>query len=331
MRMLLRILAISLAVALGILPIGLQAQVIRGPVLGYVPDAGGSAVRPLLGVPGASSLGSRLSLGEGVRLIQVSPKQDYFLALRNKNRAVVLFDLTAGTLSARPLSFPSEAGLISISPSGSAAATYDAAKRSVSAIAGLPGSPGAERTFDVSRVAGSVAAVAVSDDGTLVLVRSERTDGESSRADLTVIGDAGVTWRVPSDDAAVAFVPGRRDIVVADNLTRSVFLVTDIGRSYARLPLFTLADDVEMFSGAAMSAGGARVVVTTQSGAVAIYEVGTGQLTWLACECRPTMVEPLNGSSLFRLTEASGGEPVVVVDASPLDPRIVITPPNTAQ
>src|SRR5205823_4331570 len=116
---------------------------------------------------------------------------------------------------ARPLAFPGAADLISMSPSGSAAATYDAAARLVRTIDGLPGNPGKVRTFDAAQLSGRVAALAVSDDGTLAFVRSETSD--AARSELSVIGDQGLSWRVPSEDAAVAFAPGRKDIVVADN------------------------------------------------------------------------------------------------------------------
>jgi len=331
MKALFRTVSIALVFLAGALPLCLQAQAIRGPVLGLVADPEGTVVRPLLGVPGASSVGEPLLLNARVRRVQVSPRQDYLLALRNEDKAVVLFDLAADTFSARSLAFPGVADLISISPSGSAAAIYDAVTRRVYTIAGLPGNPGAVHGFNASQILGHVTALSVTDDGALALLRSERSDEEQTRAESSVIGESGLSWRVPSDDAAVAFVAGRRDIVVADNLTRSVFLVTDLGRTYARRPLFTPADDSERFSGVATSANALRVFVTTQSGAVAIMEMLTGQLTWLSCECRPTTLDPLKGTSLFRLTEGSSTEPIIALDASADEPRFVMTPPNTEQ
>jgi hypothetical protein len=330
MRFPLRAFFLVLALSAGLMPpVYLHAQAIRGPVLGFVPGAAGTEVRPLLGVPGASGVGEALPLNVGVRRVQVSPKQDYVIALRNEGKSVVLFDLAASTLAARPLAFPGVADLVSISPGGSAAAVYDAVTHRVHTIAGLPGNPGAVRTFETSPLFGRVTRLTVSDDGFLALVGSEK--GDSGQTELSVIGGAGLSWRVPTDDAAVSFVPGRRDLVVADNLTRSVFLVTDLGRSYGRLPLFTPTDETAVFSAAAVSADGARVFVTTQSGAVAILERETGQLAWLSCGCRPTTLAPLKGSSLFRLTEASATEPIIVLEASSPEPRFVLTPPNTAQ
>jgi hypothetical protein len=327
MKALLRTVLIVLTLTAAILPTDLQAQAIRGPVLGFVADDARTAVRPLLGVPGASAVGDRLPLNVAVRRLQVSPKHDYLLAQRNEDKAVVLFDLAAATFAARPLAFPGIVDLISISPTGSSAAIYDAAARRVHTLSGLPAKPGAVRTFDVAKAAGRVEALSVTDDGALVLVRSKSADGGS---EFSVIGDS-VSWRAPTDDGAVAFAPGGRDIVVADNLTKSVFLVTDLGGSYARRPLFTAADETDVFNAAAMSADGARVIVTTGSAVVAIMELGTGQMTWLSCQCSPTILEPLKGTSLFRLTEVSATEPIFGLDASSPEPRVVLTLPNTAQ
>jgi hypothetical protein len=328
MKSLLRTLSIGLTFAAGIAPLCLNAQAVRGPVLGFVSDAAGTAVRPLIGVAGASGVGDRLALNVGVRRVHISPTQDYVLALLNESKAVALIDLTASGLSPRPLAFPGVADIISISPSGTAAAIYDGATRRIHTIGGLPAKPGQVRTFDVSSLFERVTAVAVSDDGTLALVRTEKAN---EGAQFLVVGDAGLSWKAPTDNAAIAFVPGRNDIVIADNLTKSVFLVTDLGRSYARLPVFTSADDAAVFSYAAAAADGSRVFATTESGAVAIAHVNTGEVTWLSCECRPTTLEPLKGPSLFRLTEASATEPIIGLDASAPEPRLVLTLPNRAQ
>jgi hypothetical protein len=327
MKALSRTVLIVFTLAAGFAPGSARGQGIRGPVLGFVADHAGTAVRPLLGIPGASFVGDRLPLDVGVRRLQVSPKQDYLLAQRNQDKAVVLFDLAAATLTAQPLAFPGVADLISISPSGSSAAIYSSVTRSVHTLSGLPSQPGQVLTFAVAKAGGRVVGLSVNDDGALALLRSETLDGGT---EISVISESG-SWRVPSDDAAVAFAPGSRDIVVADNLTKSVFIVTDIGGSYARLPVFTSADETEVFTAATRSADGARVVVTAQSGAVHIMELGTGQLTQLSCQCQPTVLEPLKGTSLFRLTEVSATEPIIGLDASSPEPRFVLTLPNTAQ
>jgi hypothetical protein len=101
MKSLLRTLSIGLTFAAGIAPLCLNAQAVRGPVLGFVSDAAGTAVRPLIGVAGASGVGDRLALNVGVRRVHISPTQDYVLALLNESKAVALIDLTASGLSWR--------------------------------------------------------------------------------------------------------------------------------------------------------------------------------------------------------------------------------------
>src|SRR5712692_8145017 len=53
---------------------------VKGPVLGYVWDQGSSGLRPILGIPGSSTLGPLLDLGVSIRLAEISPAQDYALA-----------------------------------------------------------------------------------------------------------------------------------------------------------------------------------------------------------------------------------------------------------
>src|SRR5262245_51467250 len=56
---------------MGLIAGSLQAQspTIIGPALGFVPDLGGTGIRPILGIPGASLLVDRLQLETEVRNI----------------------------------------------------------------------------------------------------------------------------------------------------------------------------------------------------------------------------------------------------------------------
>src|SRR2546421_9030504 len=79
-----RLIIAVLCIAVFCAPIRLKAapQFIGGPVLGFIPDAGGTAIRPVLGIPGASILGERLELTVDIRGALISPKQDYAISYR---------------------------------------------------------------------------------------------------------------------------------------------------------------------------------------------------------------------------------------------------------
>src|SRR4051812_44822898 len=70
-----------------------QSSVIWGPILGFTPSAGGTAISPILGVPGASTLADPLIMDGIFRGMAVSPKQDYAVAVRMDDRRAVVIDL----------------------------------------------------------------------------------------------------------------------------------------------------------------------------------------------------------------------------------------------
>ena len=74
-----------------------QSPSIQAPILGFIPDAAGSGVRPIFGVPGASSVGDRLQFEIDIRDAVISPNQDYAIAVRNDDAQAVVIDLGTGT------------------------------------------------------------------------------------------------------------------------------------------------------------------------------------------------------------------------------------------
>jgi WD40 repeat protein len=305
----------------GIFSMILNAQGIRGPVLGYVPDAGGTAVRPVLGVPGAAGLGTSLPLTSSVSRIRISAGQDYAIAVRDSDAKVVVVDLLTGTTSVRPPELPIKADVLFLSPLGSTAVAYVHGSNAVHTIGDLPRARGHVRVWDLSRVPGRPVGFSASDDGELVLVKS---DGG------TWIMGVEFSWRVPAENPIVAFVPGSRDIIVADNSTGDVFLVKDVGGSYQRVPVFSATSDNKEFAAVMASVDGKRIFAAAVSGVVTIVDLTTGNLSSISCHCRPLILEALKGDSVFRLTEVSG-EPIMVLDASLATPRMGMIPSNALQ
>src|SRR5262249_3616130 len=66
---------------------------ISGPVLGYVADATGATIQPIIGVLGASVVGRPLVLESEIRNAVISPKQNFALATRSESGEVVLIRL----------------------------------------------------------------------------------------------------------------------------------------------------------------------------------------------------------------------------------------------
>src|SRR5687767_480124 len=105
---------------------GLASDPIYGPVLGFVPNAEGSTVRPILGIPGAALVGQQLQLESGIRSAVVSPRQDYVLAVRSEDAQVVLILVASASSELTSVMGTRPGGeVIAISPSGAAAGLYD--------------------------------------------------------------------------------------------------------------------------------------------------------------------------------------------------------------
>jgi hypothetical protein len=97
--------------------LGAQSSWINGPVLGFVAERSGSFVRPILGIPGASILGEPLELGSEVRIVAISPRQDYAIAVRTEDKQFVLIPFRSATTEMIPVFGTSaEDSLVAISP-----------------------------------------------------------------------------------------------------------------------------------------------------------------------------------------------------------------------
>jgi hypothetical protein len=303
-----------------------QSPSIQAPILGFMPDAAGSGIRPIFGVPGASSVGDRLQFEMDIRDAVISPNQDYAIAVRNDDAQAVVIDLGTGTAVTVP-GVRSRTDVIAISPMGSAAALYDQESKTVQVIGRLPRTPQVINEFQASHIPGRGVRMAVSDDGGVALVEFIGDDGVA----LWAMDASGRSARISADHPAdAAFLPNRRDAIVADDASRTVFLILDAAGTATPVPLMSATDDMEGFSSVAASDDGRQVFVAdASSGIVATVDVETRRATVMSCGCRPTGLYRLKGNSIFRLTEISQ-EPVRVLDASSSEPRILIIPPSAS-
>src|SRR5215475_4643389 len=123
MRILQRFLFVSLAV-LAATHVHAQSSTINGPLLGFTAALGGTAIEPIMGVPGASTLASPLALDAGISGTVIAPSQDYAIAFRAADSQVVVVDLISAQMT--PVAGVTSDLILVTSPSGSAAAIYDA-------------------------------------------------------------------------------------------------------------------------------------------------------------------------------------------------------------
>jgi hypothetical protein len=302
----------SLAAVLDAQPQG----TINGPVAGYVFDKAAHALRPVLGLPGASLLGSPIKWRYRVDQAYIAPQLDSAVGVTPEG-AFHLFRVRDGLVTETAVGGLALAGspyTVAFSPSGNSVALY--AGNRVQLITGLPDSPVVGGSIDLTAT-GVPSAIAVSDDARLLLMSvSNSIRFFESYADMGKLIDT-------APGALVAFSAGGHDAAVADS-GAGVVLFRDLAGSGASQVIAPPDENGAAFSALAFSADGkALFLATAGAQAVTQLDLSDGTRSRMACNCSPTALARMG--SVFRLTELAG-DPLWLLDAPESAPRIVFVP-----
>lgn len=294
---------------------------IEGPRLGFVFDHTTKSVRPILGIPGAATLGQPVESGLDLRKIAISPMQDYVLATEGEHNQVVVLATNHTPMVAVAVQGADHGpDQLSISAGGTAAALYYKGGNHVLAVSGLPAAPKISARLYLS--AGQVlSALAISDDGETLLAG---------------VSDS-VYWVSPNGE--VPILKGLHKIVSIALASNHTALVADgVANQIHRVQNVTTAVETDVVAGAkegiaapvamAMSQDGKRAFVANgKSGTIATVDLQSKtEVSQLSCQCTPTGLDRLAGTDVFRLTEPSSG-PMWVLEAATHQSRIVFVPP----
>ena len=301
------------------------AQMVRGPVMGFVLDKA-SGVRPILGVPGAATLGQTVLDKAGLESVTPSAGRDYALAVLSSGRQTVLVRNLSAAPSAAILDVTPGATRIEVSPSGDAAALYYADTRRVEVLAGLPASPSVAWSIELADLQDGLAALAVSDGGGALLV---------ARA-----GDQAPVWFVTPDagqnvlcsvdgSPSLTFLTGSLDAAVVDGVAASVVVVRNPKAEPQLTRVGGQAQGISRPLAIAAARDNTRLFVANAepAGVVSLSLAGEEPAT-LPCDCTPTGLERMASGSAFRLSDAGAG-PIWLLDASSTPARIVFVPEQT--
>jgi hypothetical protein len=300
-----------------------QPGAISGPSLGLVFDSTALALRPILGIPGAATLGDPLALEFQLSRASVSPAKGYALAVRADDSSVMLIR-DGGEVSALPLSETSP-DAIAFNRTGTIAALYFSASKRVQIIDGLPDSPKLARAADLSELPGPLTSLAISADGSSLLA-------------AVSVGDAAVAYLLPANGtartlgsfatiSALRFADGGAEVLIADAQTNSVYLVQS-----ATAEITLLASERDGIAEPAdLAVLGRRILVANKaSGAIIILDRDGAPPSSVQCACKPTALLRLAGSSVFRLTELSAA-PLWMIDAGKTDTPVLAIPMGVKQ
>jgi hypothetical protein len=317
--------AVSLA---GFVVAHAQQGQVAGPIVGYVFDGSARALRPVLGIPGASIVGGAVEFAYDLASVTVSPGADSAVVTAGDG-SLHLAALGGG--SAAEISFNGASvkpDRVVFSPSGTAVALIAAGR--VQIFSGLPVSATLVGTMDLAGIAASrlqaesarrpapahAASMALSDDGAWLLTVEDGSVELIGAGGSHGIANAG-------RGAMVAFAPGSHDAAFADPVAQTVVLMRDA--SGATAPQVVWQDaSVRSAAGLAFSMDGKSLFLASGAGpAVTIYDLAAGTHTGVSCSCSVTGLERMG--SVYRVNDLGSG-PLWLLDAAASNPRTVFVP-----
>ena len=297
---------------------------LAGPILGFVYDPA-NGLQPILGIAGASTVGPPLELTSGFSKAVISPRQDYALAASTSNPNFLRVKI-GDPVSVEQFGIPiSTTGLVALSPTGSSAAFLDRDRNRIQVITGIPSAPTLAWEFDLSTFSGALASLAVSDDASVVIAGFSEVE-ENAVAALGLGGPVRFLAG-PRRATAAAFLPGARDVIIADGPGSEIYLVRDAVVSGETTLLASEGKEISEPIAVAVSRDGKRAFAASGSGRqVALIDLAAKTVSAISCPCSPSELAALNGNAVFRLTAPAAG-PMWLLDADAAEPRIVFVPP----
>ena len=306
-------------VALASLAAVLEAQpqgTISGPVAGYVFDKAAHAMRPVLGLPGASLLGRPMNWRYRVDQAFIAPKLDSAVGVTAEG-AFRLFRMRDGIVTEMAVGGLAPAGSpysVAFSPSGSSAALYGGNR--VQLVSGLPDAPVLGGSIDLT-AAGLPSALALSDDARTLLVSVNNSIRFfESYADMGKLIDT-------APGALVAFAAGGHDAAAAD-AGAGVVLFHDLAGAGTSQVIAAPDQNGAAFSALAFSADGKTLFLASAAAqGVTQLDLAAGSRNRIPCGCSPTVLARMG--RVFRLTELTA-DPLWLLDAPESTPRVVFVP-----
>jgi hypothetical protein len=318
-----RSLSFFLLAFLSLLPAGAQSGApqasIASPVLGFAYDAGPRAIRPILGMPGASIVGDPLDLGVSVATAAISPRRDFAILVGADDAAVRVLSLQPGDPGSHMLPLAvTGPGRIIFSPDGGTVGLYQQDSAKLQIFTHMPQEPVLAHEINTVSLAGDPLATALSDDGEMALILT------GSTVWLSRAGADPVQIQVPPSTSAMVFRSGGYDALMATR-DGQVYLLQDLstGTNLRTLlpPDSRTSDPVAV----QFSPDGTRAYVATRQGTVAGFGIQTEWAAFTSCGCSPSGLFPLHSRTLIRLNEISDG-PLMLLDTADPEFRIWFVP-----
>jgi hypothetical protein len=327
---------------------------LNGPTLGLVADQTASAIRPILGIPGAATWGAPLAVDFATIQTVVAPGGDFALVVARENYRPAIVRATGGAAEWLPVE-PAESApdIVSFSPRGRSVALYYQAARRLVVLSGMRDGAVQVTQVDMAALPDPVGLLAVSEDGSALLAAIPEGDSTAvyhlttAPAPRQVDLSAEIADGVPVTPLEIpAATPARRlavfatvsalefmgeslDALVADAGSSAVYLMQDATGSAQTVLLGSERDGLAKPSWVRALDSRRVLVANGESGNITILYRDGASPSSIPCDCSLTGLSPL-GRAVFRLTEPSS-EPLLLLDAGGIEPRIVVVPPVRVQ
>lgn len=282
---------------------GLALAQLSAPLVGLIEDNDGlqgAQIRPILGMPGASSVQSPLRLAGATRAY-LAPGGGWALVRRERS-ALGLVTFT-GSRPGETLTLQGIAGkvdVVSFSPTGKSAALLSRSSGTIQVLTGLDGTPQIAAAIDSPGL--SPQSVAVSDDGNSLVVLTQ--DGSlfflSGQAPPRSIAIAGLL-------SGISFLPNQSSAVLADRASGTLSLIS----SANGVPgLRTVAGSLELAGEGVLvqpSRDGASVFIVALGGVSAYrVELASGATLTTALPIPATRLDRLRNGEAFVVSAELG-------------------------
>ena len=315
--------------ALGVCPAIAQGT-LTGPTLGLFFDPQAQAIRPMWGIPGSATAGQTLNVGFPIAAGLISPSQDYALVVSSGDGSMSAVTFAPNGPSVQPIAgIAGTPDRMVSSPGGKSAVLYYSSSASVQILTNLPNSPQMTLQFDLSTLPKAPDVIAISDDGSLLLVGvSENADGSPAQGEVFVFtADAGSPRSIATVQhvSEIAFLAQSHDALFADDVANSVTLVLDVANGANIAWVFASQQLPAPDSVQASPDRQSFLAGSSSNGMVAILDAGGSNPVLVACGCAPAELRPLNAASTYQLTEPANGL-LWALDARSSYPRVFFIP-----
>lgn len=302
---------------------------LTGPSLGLVYDPAAQAIRPILGIPGASTAGKRIDVGFPIAAAAIAPSHTYALAV-STDGSLNLVTFTPDGPSVQPIGSSATPDRMLLSPSGSAAILYYKSAAAVQAVSGLPDSIEVGPQLDISALPQAPDTLAISDDGAVVLAGViENPAGQAAAGEVFLVPPDGTAPRsvaVVQHASAIAFYIQSHDVLIADDAANSITMLSDAAGQAS--PQWTFSDPGLPAPDSVQVSADRKTVLAGSStnGILAILDAtATNPPVFLSCQCAPTELRPFKPASIYQVTEPGNGL-LWILDSNPMNPRVLFVP-----